>query len=416
MGLFWKRKKEIRAEPSGEQVLTFGQLLRSVLGSDARPVTEQEAMSIPAVAGCVEFITALAASVPVKLYEAGEEEEHEISDDSRLRVINEDTGDLLTGPEWKKAFFRDYLLKGRAWAYQRMRRNELKSLHYVDDSSVSVMTNEDPIYKKAVVWVGGKAYQPYQFLHMARNTKNGVQGEGLLSKNKGLLNLELNYMEFENSLVAAGGNKRGFLESEHRLTDAQITGLKEGFQQLYNNDRESVIVLNAGVKFNPAQATSVELQMAENKEANRKEICSLFCLPVSIIEGKASPEEFSQAIQVAVLPILQDFTSACNRTLLLENEKGSKHFDCDTRDLQAGDVAKRYKAYTEACRAGWITKNEIRYREKFKPVDGLDVVNFSLGEVVYDVKTKKYYVPNTGEELKLEEGHGQEGEEEKSES
>lgn len=410
MGLFRKKAKteEIRAAPEQQEVregqnLEVDGILEAMfrgLGAD-RYVTRDEAMGIPALAGCVEFICGIASSVPVKLYEAGPEEEKEISDDPRLRILNEDTGDLLTGPEWKKAFFMDYMLRGRGWAYLNMELNRLESLHYVDDQSVSVTTNEHPIFKKAVVWIQGKSYLPHQFIRMARNTRDGVRGDGLLEQAHGQLALALNYIDFENAIVRAGGNKRGFLQSENRLSDDQLKTLKEGFQKMYGNNHDGVVILNKGLNFTPAQATSVEMQLAENKERNREEICSLLCLPVSIITGKASLEEFTQAVKVAVLPLLDDFTKALNRAALLESEKDRLHFVCDTRDLQSGDVLKRYNAYTAACRAGWLSKNEIRYLEKYKPIDGLDVVSMSLGDVVYDVKTKKFYVPNTGEAIKM---------------
>ena len=407
MGLIKKknRTEEIRAAPESrqEQWLEADGLLEAFFKglSQSRTVTRDEAMGIPALAGCMEFICGLAASVPVKLYRAGPEEEQEVTDDPRTRILNEDTGDLLTGPEWKKAFFVDFLLRGRAWAYRNMNLNRLVSLHYVDDQAVSVCTNEDPIFKSAVIYVQGKAYQPFEFIHMARNTRDGVRGEGLLDQANGQLALALNYIDFENAIVRAGGNKRGFLQADHRLTDQQLTDLRDGFEKLYGNSHEGVVVLNKGVTFTPAQATSVEMQLAENKARNREEICSLICLPVSIITGKATLEEFTQAIKVAVLPLLDDFTKAVNRGLLLESEKGVLHFACDTRDLQSGDLLKRYNAYTAACKAGWLSKNEIRYLEKYKPIDGLDVVSMSLGDVVYDIKTKKFFVPNTGAAVQM---------------
>lgn len=393
-------KLEGRAEQSLEVDGALEQFFKTIFGS-TRIFTEEEAMGIPALAGCIEFICGIAASVPVRLYEVGPEEEKEISDDHRLKVLNEDTGDLLTGPEWKKAFFMDYLLRGRSWAFQNMNLNRLDSLHYVDDRAVSVCTNEDPIFKEAVIHIHGQTYQPWQFIHMARNTKDGVRGMGLMEQAKRQLSMALNYIDFENALVKGGGNKRGFLQSDHKLSQEYLDQLQQGFEKMYGTSYEGVIVLNKGVTFNPAQSTSVEMQLAENKERNREEICSLLCLPVSIITGKATVEEFSRGIQVAVIPLLDAFDKALNRTVLLECEKGRFKFACDTRNLESSDMLKRYNAYTAACKAGWLSKNEIRNKEKYKPIEGLDVVSLGLGDVVYDIKTGKFFVPNTGQAVKM---------------
>ncbi|MBP3478097.1 MAG: phage portal protein [Oscillospiraceae bacterium] len=407
MGLFKKKEKmqEIRAAPEErtEQMLEAEGVLEAFFNSIAlnRIISREEAMGIPALAGCMEFICGIAASVPVKLYRIGADKEEEIVDDPRLRILNDDTGDLLTGPEWKKAFFMDYFLYGRAWAYQNMELNRLKSLHYVDDEAVSVSMNEDPIFKSAVISVHGRTYYPHQFIHMARNTRNGVRGEGLLEQARMQFALGLNYIEFENAVVRAGGNRRGFLQSKHRLSNDALKELKTSFEKMYGNSYDGVTVLNEGLSWTAAQATSVEMQLAENKERNREEICSLFPLSVSIVTGKASLDEFSQALKINVLPLLDRFDKAINRTLLLESEKDSMHFACDTRDMESGDMLKRYNAYTAACRAGWLSKNEIRYKEKFKPIPGLDVVSMSLGDVVYDINSQKFFVPNTGEAVNM---------------
>lgn len=419
MGLFKRtRTQEIRAapEPRAEQMLEVDGALEAffkVLNTTSRNFSQDEAMGIPALAGCLEFICGIAASVPVRLYEVGKEE-REITDDYRLRILNEDTGDLLTGPEWKKAFFMDYLLRGRSWAYQNMRLNRLESLHYVDDRAVSVSTNEDPIFKSAVVNIHGKVYYPWQFIHMARNSRDGVRGQGLLEQANRQLSMALNYIDFENALVKGGGSKRGFLQSERKLEKDMLDALKSGFEKMYGTSYEGFVILNKGVTFTPAQATSVEMQLAENKARNREDICSLLCLSADIITGKAKAEDFYRGIQVAVLPLLDRFDKALNRSALLESEKDHLRFACDTRDLQNSEgLIKRYNAYTAACKAGWLSKNEIRYKEKMPAIDGLDVVSLGLGDVIYDIKTGKYFVPNTGQTVEMKEinAGGQEGDE-----
>lgn len=407
---FYKRNRtqEIRAAPerrADSWLEADGGLERffQQLGSVSRNFTQEEALGIPALAGCLEFICGIAASVPIRLYRVGAENEQEITDDPRLVILNDETGDLLTGPEWKKAFFMDYLLRGRAWAYQNMTLNRLVSLHYVDDRAVSVCTNEDPIFKRAVVNIHGRTFEPWQFIHMARATKDGVRGVGLLHQAKAQLSMALNYIDFENALVKGGGSKRGFLQSERKLAPEELQSLKGNFDKLYGGSHDAVVVLNKGVTFTPAQATSVEMQLAENKSRNREEICSLLCLPVSILTGNAKVEEFSRAIQVAVLPLLDSFDKAVNRAALLESEKGVLRFACDTRDLESTDLIKRYNAYTQACKAGWLSKNEIRHKEKFKPVPGLDVVSMNLADVLFDMKSGKFFVPNTGQAVNMAE-------------
>lgn len=114
-----------------------------------------------------------------------------------------------------------------------------------------------------------------------------------------------------------------------------------------------------------------------------------------MLDEKATDEEYNLTIKMAVLPILAEITTALNRDLLLEKEKGSYFFAFDTSEIMRGDIEKRYNAYSTAVNAGWITKNEIRAKENMVSIEGLDVVSMSLGDVIFDTKTNTFFTPNT---------------------
>lgn len=42
-----------------------------------------------------------------------------------------------------------------------------------------------------------------------------------------------------------------------------------------------------------------------------------------------------------------------------------------------------------------MSKNEIRRAENMNDIEGLDVIDFGLGSVLYDINTHTYYTPNT---------------------
>ena len=64
----------------------------------------------------------------------------------------------------------------------------------------------------------------------------------------------------------------------------------------------------------------------------------------------------------------------------------------------------RFEAYGSGIEKGWLKPNEARYFENLDELDGLDVINFGLGAVLYDPNTKTYYTPNTGEQKGLNGG------------
>ena len=82
-----------------------------------RPVTVRDALNIPAIAGCVELISGVVSGLPVRLYRDEGGKVTELTDDYRLRLLNDETGDLLDAVQWKKALVRDYLLPGAGYSY-----------------------------------------------------------------------------------------------------------------------------------------------------------------------------------------------------------------------------------------------------------------------------------------------------------
>ena len=51
-----------------------------------------------------------------------------------------------------------------------------------------------------------------------------------------------------------------------------------------------------------------------------------------------------------------------------------------------------------------MSRNEVRYKEDMNKVDGLDMYNLGLGDVLLDPETKTIYTPNTDSTKKIEGG------------
>jgi HK97 family phage portal protein len=393
---FWKRKKEERSILEQDETGLKDLLLAAGLIEDS--ITRIEALNIPTLAGCVELISSLVSSIPIKLYKEENEEVTEIKDDIRLKLLNEETGDTLTSFEMKKALVIDYLLMGNGYIYINKEMGKIKSLHYVKESDVSINRNVDPIFKNYDVLVNGHIYKPYNFVKLLRHTDNGFDGYGIIEENIILLSVIYNSLKYENILSKTGGNKKGFIESEGKLGIEAMLNLKEQWRNMYSNNTENCIVLNKGLNFKESQATPTELQLNENKITNGSEICKIFNIPPSIIsgDGKANEGDFDKMFKMAILPILNSLISSINRDLLLEKEKKSFYFGYDANELLKGDIEKRFKAYEIGIKNKVMGVNEARYKEDLPPLELFeDTILLSLSDVLYNTKTGKVYTPNT---------------------
>ena len=90
-------------------------VLINQLGDDK--ISENMAMQIPAVAAAVDWIATRIKSLPITLYTERDGRTEEITDDYRLRLLNdEDDFDTRTAAEMKEAMVRAQLLSGSGYA------------------------------------------------------------------------------------------------------------------------------------------------------------------------------------------------------------------------------------------------------------------------------------------------------------
>lgn len=392
-----KKKKlpEIRAdtEMMNSEVTTADEILLSALiGRTA--VTREMALQIPTVRGCINKISNVISSIPIRLYKKGENgQPEEVLDDHRTTLLNDDTGDTLTATQFWRAMLEDYFVGKGGYAYICREKGEYRSVHYVEDKNVSFLYNNDPIFKDYEVLINGKAYQPYNFLKILRNTKDGMRSLSISQENPLLIGLAYASLIYEDNLVRKGGNKRGFLQSERNLSTAQMDNLKEAYRRLYSNNSENVVVLNNGVKFQEASNTSVEMQLNENKTTNAQEICKLMGVPVGILIGEATDNDREIFIQTCV-DIMVDIECSLDRDLLLEKEKGQYYWAFDTRELMRGNIKERYEAYRIGLEKNFLQIDEVRQKEDLPPL-GFEWITLGLDSVLYNPKTGEMYTPNT---------------------
>lgn len=400
MGLF--KRKEIRSEEAAPEensrIIVAEELLAAMRNNDT--ITVADALEVPCFSSCVSFLSSTAAMLPIKLYREGEGETKEVTDDIRVKLLNDETGDLLDSFQMKAAFISDYLVHGNGYIYIDRYRNRIEGLYYVKAGDVSYSLSPDPVFKSAVYMINGKQYDHFRILSLLRKSQNGVYGRGIFEEGKEALSTAYNTKVFQHYSVLNGGNKSGILQSQKKLSPDAMDVLKEKWRLFRTNKNKDPLVLNEGLEFKETSATSVEMQLNENIKTNNEEICMLFGLSPEIISGRATAEQFADAVRTAVQPILESFQCALNRNLLLESEKGKMYFAFDTTELLKGDMLKRYQAYQIALQSNFMQIDEVRYKEDL-PKLGFNYVKLDLSDVLLDVKSGTVYTPNTNQTAKI---------------
>lgn len=408
---FFRRKPEIRADTADLTTeIASDLLLRALLDKDT--VTKEMALQIPTVQACVTLISNTISRLPVQLLKKREDGKNidVVENDPRVRLLNDDTGDTLTAKQFWRAIIEDYYLGHGAYAYVKRTRKRIESIHYVDEKDITVgMRNFDPIFKEYDLLVNGIRYKPSDFVKILRKTRDGMESRSIVDENPLLIDVAYTELAFELAQARKGGTKRGFLQAEKPLTQSAVDALKAGFRKLYGSSDENVVILNNGVKFQEASATSQELQMNENKESNSQEICKLFGIPASMICGSQTgnsmtDNDMNQFIRACVA-VMTDIECSLNRDLLLESEKGNLYWKFDTKELTRGSIKERYEAYKIGLEKNFLQIDEVRKKEDMEPL-GIDWLQLNLNTVFYNPETKEIYTPNTNQSMNLNDGTG----------
>ena len=400
MGL-WDRLfgRELRAEV----ITADDSLMRILKGIEISPET---ALEIPAVSACVAFISSCIAGLPVKLYRENRNQNstEEIKDDVRLRLLNDETGDLLDPFQMKQAVVNDYFLYGGGFIYPEMNGNEFVSLRYIKHGAItSFLSGDDPIFKVGeYVLSNGMRLRDDEVVRLLRDTKDGLTGESVVIQHQQLLSAMYREIVYEKLLVSSGGNKKGFLTSESKMTPEMLADLRQKWQEMYANTGNNMMILNKGITFHESSNTSVEMQLNENKARNNALVCQLFGMSPEAVSGQLGEDALAATIKGAVVPVITAFEAALNRGLLLPSERDWMYFVFDTTELLKGDILKRYQAYKTGLECNVLQIDEARYKEDLPPL-GLNWIKLGLQDVLYDPKTKTIYTPNMNRSMTMTE-------------
>ena len=389
-------KKKIKNEANKETIVDENAvsdvILKALLAGEE--IDREKVLMIPAVSSAVGLICDSFAMIPFKLYKKttkeGRKQTTEVEDD-RVNIINYDTGDTLDGFQFKKAIAEDYLLGKGGYAYINKRKNNFVGLNYVQENKVLFERNTDAIFKNYNILVDGNTYRPYDFIKILRNTKNGAYGTGYTKEISKSLETAYKRIIYDLELMRTGGNKKGFLKAQRHLDKEGMSTLKSQWNEYFAGN-SSCVILNDGMDFQEASNTSVENQLNEKNKTFSEEVKEIFHI------GKTN-EDF---LKNAIMPIATAFCTALNKDFLLEKEKKSYYFAPDYTELIRCTIKERFEAYQIAIASGFKTRNEVRYLEGDDALDGLDMINIGLGDVLFDPKTKQIYTPNTNKMVKMD--------------
>lgn len=375
---------------------------------------EEEILTIPTVQMCLELISGTIAQLPIYLYkEETDGAIKRIYDDKRELLLNQEPNEFQTAYNFKKTIVKDYLLYGASYSYVDRLGNDVQSIHTFPSKSITVkkyikkgfqVVDADIVLTEVIDDKKYKEYKykPHELLICLKDSEDGLTSKGLLHYGQNVFEIADSELEFISSIYKNGAMPLGVLKTEGRLNGDAIEKLRIAWQNLYSGRKNAgkTIILENGLEYVPISQKPKDLLINENKRENISEICKLFNIQESFLNGVNKYGSIEQNnihfLQYTLSPILTAIENGLNKSLLLEDEKAEGYFwSIDTSEVLKTTEKEKYDAIKVALDGGVITLNEARYKLNMPTIKD-DIMKWSLGNVLYYPDTGEMKVPNMG--------------------
>ena len=381
-----------------------------ITGTSSDRYTAEQVLTIPVANACLAIIVNSIKDLPIELYERIDEKTvKSLTDDYRIRLLNDQPNTVSTGVDFKARMIRDIVLHGNAYVEIEKDGNKIESLWNLDPRLVSISTLTDPvkpyIIKDIVIRITGSSV-PLKIdevmIAVADSDDLGLSGNGVIAYGDKIIELALNELELSSNIMNNGSSPASILKIEKNiLTEAQQS-LRDSWQKIYKDASNSgkLVILEEGMSYEKMTYSPSELGISDLMNSTSSSICQLFNVPEQMVSASANTYGSVEAmsirfLQYCISPIISIIESSLNRSLLLEKEKGRLFFKIDTTNILQTTMKERYEALNTAISSGIMSMNEARIKENLEPLP-TDFNKFSLGNIFYSAKDNTMFVANTG--------------------
>jgi HK97 family phage portal protein len=306
---------------------------------------------------CVALISDQLGSLPINVERNGE-------------IL--ETPPLLAAPEvdrtrseFMAALTTSMLVNGNAYLLvaSRSTLGFVTSVMLLDPEAVQVTVVDGQIRYRTAKGV----INPEDLLHLRNQTLPGhAVGYGPLQWNTQSIAQTLAADQYAGEAFMTGAVPDGVLHSENEITSDQAQDLKAAWIAGNGGRQRGPAVLSGGVKYQPLEFSSVDMELLDSRRYNAEQMCTLFGVPPHLVgvpsQDSKTYSNVQQDSQFFVRFTLRPLAIKIEEALSMLLPRGQRavfNFDAVLR----ADTQTRYDAYETGLRAGFLTIDEVRALE-----------------------------------------------------
>lgn len=363
--------------------LTGQNLMMMSNGGGARSVTEYSSMNTSAVFACVRVLSNTIASLPLQVFERKQNDAQQniniVQSDTPEYALLHDTPNLnMSSFRWRKAMVAHIELWGNHYSY--LARN---ALGRIKEIRPLLPTSVQPFWKGAEVWYRylptGDEIAPDDMLHFTGETLNGYMGISTVQAARRSIGLGLSADEFSANFYENGAMPSVIFTHPNSLGDAAHTHLKESIIKNQTGAKNAFkpMILEEGMKAEVLSMTMTDAQFIETRKFSITDIARWFGVPPHLIGDLSRStnnnieQQSIEYVMHTIRPRVVSIEQEINRKVF-KNIGGKTFAEFNLDGLLRGDTATRGEYNNKMVLSGILTRNEVRARENYNPLPGLD--------------------------------------------
>ena len=372
---FFKSRTTDRAAGSGYR-FAFGQ------SAAGKAVNERTAMQMTAVYACVRILAESIASLPLHVYEKGNDGNQVKAEDSPLfYLLHQKPNPEMTSFIWRETLMTHILLWGNAYCQVlRNGRGEVVALYPLLPNKMTVERDEKGQLFYRYIRNGEEPptmegntviLMPEDVLHIPGLGFDGLVGYSPISMTKNAIGLALAAEEYGSKFFANGAAPAGVLEHPGVIKD--VSKLRESWNEAFGGSRNAgkIAILEEGLHFKPISMSPQDSQLLETRQYQLTEIARIFRIPPHMLAdlSKATYSNIEHAslefVKYTLTPWIARWEASLTDALLNREEQKKYSIRFNVDGLLRGDYKTRMEGYAVGINNGFMCPNDVRRLEGF---------------------------------------------------
>lgn len=349
-----------------------GKLGLSIKSLAGKAVTEESAMKVSSVYGCVRVLSESVAGLPLKLKRKITGGSEDAVDHPLYRILKDEPNENDTAYEFNETMSASLELRGNAKArIMRDAYGRVKELRFVhpDELRTQKLADGRIVYRD-----GGKVLMPFDVLHLRNISKDGVDGMSVLAQARESIGVALATEEHGSRFFGNGAAPGGVIEFPNGTKKDDVEKFMERWKEAHQGSENSyrAAALFGGIKYTSLGVSNEDAQFLATRSFQVEDIARFYGVPLFLLQSTEKTTSWGtgmEQIQLAFLtftlrPRLIRWEKRMNKILLTEDEKSAGYFCSFNFDaLMRAAFKDRMDGYQIGLMNGIYSINEVRAKE-----------------------------------------------------